>query len=86
MPTTLNNIKGRDLQPAWKQEAGIADDETVSITITRQRAKLVHSRPARRPVDMDKINAILARVHAAPVLDDRTADEIIGYDEFGLPK
>jgi len=32
-----------------------------------------------------KIDAIVARVKALPVLDDRSADEILGYDENGLP-
>jgi antitoxin VapB len=31
------------------------------------------------------IEKILARVDALPELDTRTADEIIGYDENGLP-
>ncbi len=31
------------------------------------------------------IEKILARVHALPVLDDRPEDEILGYDEHGLP-
>jgi hypothetical protein len=29
--------------------------------------------------------AVLRRVDALPVLDDRAADEILGYDEHGLP-
>ncbi len=41
--------------------------------------------PPRRPVDMDKIKAILARFDALPVRDPRTPEEIIGYDEYGLP-
>jgi antitoxin VapB len=32
-----------------------------------------------------KIDKILARVDALPDLDTRTPDEIIGYDENGLP-
>ena len=32
--------------------------------------------------DIARIQAVLAK---APVLDGRTADEIIGYDEDGLP-
>ena len=34
---------------------------------------------------MDDIYATLRRVDALPRLDDRTPDEIIGYDEHGLP-
>lgn len=42
--------------------------------------------PRRRATDMNKVRAILARVDALPVRDKRTADEIIGYDEFGAPR
>jgi hypothetical protein len=35
---------------------------------------------------MDEVRAILACVDALPVLDQRTADEIVGYDKFGLPR
>ena len=31
------------------------------------------------------IDAIIERFNALPVLDDRTDDEILGYDEHGLP-
>lgn len=32
------------------------------------------------------IDDILRRVDLLPILDDRTPDEIIGYDESGIPK
>jgi antitoxin VapB len=32
-----------------------------------------------------QLRCIQERVAALPVLDDRTPDEIIGYDENGLP-
>jgi antitoxin VapB len=45
--------------------------------------------PPRRRTP-DQIRAALeeaaARLSAMPVLDPRTADEIIGYDEYGIPR
>lgn len=32
-----------------------------------------------------EIDAMVKRVAALPVFDDRSADDIIGYDENGLP-
>jgi hypothetical protein len=29
---------------------------------------------------------ILARVDSLPILDSRTPDEILGYDDLGLPR
>jgi antitoxin VapB len=34
---------------------------------------------------VDRITAISDRFEAYPVLDDRSPDDIIGYDEFGVP-
>ena len=42
--------------------------------------------PPKRRVDMNKIREILARIDALPVLDPRPADEILGYNEHGLPR
>lgn len=33
-----------------------------------------------------ELGEILRRVDSLPVLDSRSADEIIGYDEHGLPQ
>ena len=39
----------------------------------------------KRPWDDAAIDAIIARFKALPLLDDRADDEILGYDEDGLP-
>jgi antitoxin VapB len=43
----------------------------------------------RREADIDRrrnaINAIVERFASLPVLDDRPDEEILGYDENGLP-
>lgn len=38
-----------------------------------------------RRIDRVKIAEIVAGIAALPVADDRSPDELIGYDEFGLP-
>jgi hypothetical protein len=44
----------------------------------------VHNEELER--EKDDIEEILRRVDSLPVLDSRTTDEIIGYDEHGLPE
>jgi len=36
-------------------------------------------------IDRAKIDAIIAAIAALPVVDARSPDELIGYDEVGLP-
>lgn len=42
-------------------------------------------RPRAPRIDRAAIGRIIARTAALPVLDTRSADEILGYDETGLP-
>ena len=46
------------------------------------REGLERPRPARLA---DELDTIARRVAALPVLDPRASDEILGYDERGLP-
>jgi antitoxin VapB len=56
---------------------------TLTEAVIRALENQVGSTP--KPIDWKKLDAILAEFDALPVLDPRTPDEIIGYDEFGLP-
>jgi antitoxin VapB len=46
------------------------------------RERLKRSRPASLA---DELEAVAKRVASLPVLDSRSPDEILGYDENGLP-
>jgi len=39
-----------------------------------------------KPIDRKKIDALLEKMRALPMLDTRSPEEILGYDEFGLPR
>jgi antitoxin VapB len=60
-----------------------------SITTATRRALEERLRrtgsQARRAALLEDLEAIQRRWNALPVLDNRTPDEIIGYDENGLP-
>ncbi len=40
----------------------------------------------RKPVVLTQLEDILRRVDELPVLDTRTPEQILGYDENGLPR
>jgi antitoxin VapB len=60
----------------------------VKIPRTRHQEPAAHRlvRRAKRSLDRKKIDAICAKISALPVLDARTPDEILGYDEYGIPR
>jgi antitoxin VapB len=57
---------------------------TLTEAVIRALEDKVRQAP-KKPWNQEKIDAILAEFDALPVLDPRTPDEILGYDEFGLP-
>ncbi|WP_027556174.1 type II toxin-antitoxin system VapB family antitoxin [Bradyrhizobium sp. Cp5.3] len=60
-----------------------------SITIATRRALEERLRRvgsnARRATLLEDLEAIQRRWNALPVLDNRTPEEIVGYDENGIP-
>jgi antitoxin VapB len=57
--------------------------ETVRAAL---RGRLEHEQRRRdKRIDRAKVAEIVAHIAALPVVDDRSPDELIGYDEFGLP-
>ncbi len=57
--------------------------QAIQTAVRERHAKVRAGREAEQLVDF--MNALSARSAARPVLDDRSAEEILGYDEHGLP-
>lgn len=65
-----------------------ARGETLTGLVERAVDHLEATEPARKGrgrVDREGLARLLAEIRALPVVDPRSPDEIIGYDEFGLP-
>ena len=61
--------------------------ETITIATKRaleERLRRVGSE-ARKAALLEDLEAIQRRWNALPVLDNRTPEEIVGYDENGIP-
>jgi antitoxin VapB len=72
-------VKTGKTPEAVVKEAVEARAEAVGVAVSK--------RPKRSPDEIKAaIDAIIASVAALPVLDNRTVDEIIGYNEFGIPE
>ena len=57
---------------------------TLTEAVIRSLQDQLRAQP--RPIDWKKVDAICKKISALPVLDTRTDDEILGYDEFGIPR
>ena len=80
------NIKSDDVHRAAKRLARLTG-ESLTQAVARaidERLEREKSRRGRAGV-ADRLRKIGRRAAARPVLDDRTPDDIIGYDDRGLP-
>ena len=75
----IKNPAAHRLAEEASKQLGVTMTEAVIRALENQ----VRKKP--RPIDRKKIDEICAKIRALPVLDPRTPDEILGYDEFGLP-
>src|SRR5262245_4826840 len=72
----------------WFGYLDVNDVDGLHAEFTARGAVCSAPAPSRRtPEDIERsLNEIAMRVAALPVLDSRSTDEIIGYDEFGVPR
>jgi antitoxin VapB len=80
------SIKNAETERLARQLARATGESLTDAVTAALRERLVRTTgridPERLP---DEIRRIQERIARLPVLDDRTADEILGYDEYGLP-
>ena len=70
------------------REVAARTGETLTAAVAvalRERLARLKGRRRRRPL-REELRDIARRCAALPTLDDRSADEIVGYDERGLPR
>jgi antitoxin VapB len=58
---------------------------TAVIVALRERLARLKGRRRRRAL-RDELREIGERCAALPTIDDRTADDILGYDDLGVPR
>jgi len=83
MPLSIKSAETERLARLVAKKTG----ETLTAAIEqalRERLERLQ-RKQRAPGLVEELHEIARRVKALPVLDDRTPDEILGYDENGLP-
>ena len=83
MGISIKNDHTEELARELARETG----ESLTTAITRAlEERLARLEGRRSPADrLALAHVVLRRMDALPVLDDRSADEIMGYDEHGAP-
>ena len=80
------NVKSDRADRLARQLADLTGESmTAAITVALEE-RLARERSRRlRPDPTESLARIARAAHALPCFDERPADEILGYDEFGLP-
>lgn len=84
MPLSIKNELTERLARQVADETGESITEAIQKSLEERWEKLKARRRSR--IVSRQIDDVLQRVDAMPTLDDRPADEILGYDENGLPR
>ncbi len=84
MALNIRNPEAERLAEELARVAGETKTEAVTRALRDRLARLRRER-ARRPL-VDELDQIARHCAALPVRDPRTADEILGYDERGMPR
>ena len=79
------NLKSREAHELAKRLADMTDQSMTQAVVQALREALARRTPpvaAKREL----LERIAAHCAALPVQDDRTPEQILGYDEHGLPR
>lgn len=81
------NIKNPEADELARELAHIKGRSITDAVIESLRESLARERGRTRPRSLkDDLREIGRRCAALPDLDTRSADEIIGYDDIGVPR
>jgi antitoxin VapB len=84
MALSIKNPETEQLARQVAQVTGESLTEAIQKSLKERLERL--SRQQRHHFMRSEIDEILRRVDALPILDHRSPDEIIGYDEHGIPR
>ncbi len=84
MPLSIKNDATERLARQVADETGESITEAIQRSLEERWERLKARRRSR--VLSRQVEDILSRVDRMPSVDNRTPDEILGYDENGLPR
>lgn len=80
------NIKDAETDRLVRQLADLTGEKITDAVKAAVRERLDREARNRGKASLEELMAIARRIASQPVFDPRTPEEIIGYDENGLPK
>lgn len=85
MPLNIKDARTHNLARALAAETGETITEAVRAAVEERLERVRRRRQAQATRLADQLDEIARRCAARPIRDERTPDEILGYDKRGLP-
>ena len=85
MPLNVKNSEAHRLARELAELSGVSITEAVTQALRAAVAKAQALRKPARDRLVSDLAEIAARCSSLPVLDSRSPEEILGYDERGMP-
>ncbi len=85
MGLSIKNAEVETLIRQLADQRGISMTEALRQAVAHEIARDAEAKAAAVQARVARVMAIVAELQKLPVLDNRSADEILGYDENGLP-
>lgn len=79
------SIKNDEADQLARELAGTTGETITEAIVVALRERLERERDRRAPGLPDRLRRLAQEVAALPVHDDRSPDELVGYDHRGLP-
>jgi len=84
MALSIKNAETERLARQVAEEAGESLTQAIERALKERLQRLRQQR--RRRVVAEKVHDILRRVDSLPTLDRRPEEDILGYDDHGIPR
>jgi antitoxin VapB len=79
------SIKNPEVERLARELAAKTGESITDAVLVALRERLAEQELRSRFGVKDRLMAIVEEARLLPLLDTRTEDEILGYDEFGIP-
>jgi len=79
------SIKNPEADRLVRELTAITGESMTEAIVVALRERVDRERDRRGPGKAEKLRMLAEEIAALPVLDGRSAEEILGYDERGLP-
>jgi antitoxin VapB len=81
------SLKDPETDRLAREVAKLTGESLTEAVKTALRDRLERERRRRgKAIDWTRLQQMQAEIARLPVVDDRSADELLGYDEAGLPR